>query len=88
MTKNTMIAALCVAFTLASVPAIAAPQEMPQGKRDEMSMKDTKKQVNAQKKENKEANKNVDSLINNRKWGVGKTASYHLKDYDKVHRAG
>jgi hypothetical protein len=40
---------------------------MPHGKRDEMSMKDTKHQVAMQRKENKEANKNVDSLITNRK---------------------
>jgi hypothetical protein len=32
-----------------------------------MSMKDTKHEVVMQRKENKEANKNVDSLITNRK---------------------
>ena len=67
MAKKTTTAALCAALILASVPAMAAPKEMPQGKRDEMSMKDNKSQINAQKKEDKEANKNVDSLINNRK---------------------
>ncbi len=44
---------------------MAAPKEMSQGKRDEMSMKDTKSQIAAQRKENKEADKNVDSLIKN-----------------------
>ncbi|MBE7198049.1 hypothetical protein [Methylobacterium sp. SI9] len=67
MLKTTVSAALCSAFLLTAVPAMAAPHEMPQGKRDEMSMKDTKNQVTSQRKENKEANKNVDSLITNRK---------------------
>lgn len=67
MTNKMTGAALCAAFFLAAVPAMAAPKEMPQGKRDEMSMKDTKSQIAAQQKENKEANKNVDSLIKNRK---------------------
>ncbi len=39
---------------------------LPQGQRDEMSMKDTKNMVVTQQKENKEANKNVDSMITNR----------------------
>lgn len=67
MTNKTMGAALCAAFLVAAVPAMAAPKEMSQGKRDEMSMKDTKSQIAAQQKENKEANKNVDSLIKNKK---------------------
>ncbi|MCJ2088620.1 hypothetical protein MKK88_21945 [Methylobacterium sp. E-005] len=67
MIKTTVSAALCSVFLLATVPAMAAPKEMPQGKRDAMSMKDTKTQVTRQKKDNKEANKNVDSLITNRK---------------------
>ncbi|MCJ2022196.1 MULTISPECIES: hypothetical protein [unclassified Methylobacterium] len=67
MIKTTVSAALCTAFLLATVPAMAAPNEMPQGKRDEMSMKDTKHTIAAQRKENKEADKNVDSLIKNRK---------------------
>ncbi len=67
MAKKTTGAALCAAFFLAAMPAMAAPKEMPQGKRDEMSMKDTKHEITAQQKENKEANKNVDSLITNRK---------------------
>ncbi len=67
MTKKTTGAALCAALLLATVPAMAAPKEMSQGKRDEMSMKDTKSQIAAQRKENKEADKNVDSLIKNRK---------------------
>ncbi|WP_267426810.1 hypothetical protein [Methylobacterium sp. GC_Met_2] len=67
MIKTTVSAALCTAFLLATVPAMAAPNEMPQGKRDETSMKDTKQAITAQRKDNKEANKNVDSLIKNRK---------------------
>lgn len=67
MVKTTVGAALGAALLLATVPAKAAPQEMPQGKRDEMSMKDTKRHITSQKKENKEADKNVDSLITNRK---------------------
>jgi hypothetical protein len=67
MTKTVTRAALCGAFLLAAVPAMAAPKEMPQGKRDEMSMKDTKNQITTQQKENKQADKNVDSLIKNRK---------------------
>lgn len=67
MNNKTTGAALCTAFLLAAVPAMAAPKEMSQGKRDEMSAKDTKSQITAQQKENKEANKNVDSLIKNRK---------------------
>ena len=67
MIKTTASAALCTAFLLATVPAMAAPNEMPQGKRDAMSMKDTKHNIAAQRKENKEADKNVDSLIKNRK---------------------
>jgi hypothetical protein len=67
MTKKTTGAALCAALLLAAVPAMAAPKKMPQGKRDEMSMKDTKNQITAQQKENREADKNVDSLIKNRK---------------------
>jgi hypothetical protein len=67
MINKTMGAALCAAFLVAAVPAMAAPKEMSQGKRDEMSMKDTKSQIAAQQKENKEANKNVDSLIKNKK---------------------
>lgn len=67
MTKKTTGAALCAAFLLASAPVMAAPKEMSQGKRDEMSMKDTKGQITAQRKENREADKNVDSMIKNRK---------------------
>ncbi|MCJ2011522.1 hypothetical protein [Methylobacterium sp. J-076] len=67
MNNKTTGAALCAAFLLAAAPAMAAPKEMSQGKRDEMSAKDTKSQITAQQKENKEANKNVDSLIKNRK---------------------
>ena len=67
MFKTTARAALCLACLWSVTPALAAPKEMPQGKRDEMSMKDTKHQVVMQRKENKEANKNVDSLITNRK---------------------
>jgi hypothetical protein len=67
MAKKTIGAALCATFLVAAMPAMAAPKEMSQGKRDEMSMKDTKNQVESQQKENKEANKNVDSLIKNRK---------------------
>lgn len=67
MAHKTTGTALCAAFLMAAVPAMAAPKEMPQGKRDEMSMKDTKHEITAQRKENKEANKNVDSLITNRK---------------------
>ena len=65
--KTTARAALCLACLWSVTPALAAPKEMPQGKRDEMSMKDTKHEVVMQRKENKEANKNVDSLIMNRK---------------------
>lgn len=67
MTKKMTGAALTAALLLAAVPAMAAPRKMPQGKRDQMSMKDTKNQIVAQRKENKKANKNVDSLIDNRK---------------------
>ena len=67
MMKAMTGAALCAAFILAAMPAMAAPKKMSQGKRSEMSMKDTKGQIAAQKKENKEADKNVDSLIKNRK---------------------
>ncbi|APT32201.1 MULTISPECIES: hypothetical protein [unclassified Methylobacterium] len=67
MFKTTARAALCLACVWSITPALAAPKEMPQGKRDEMSMKDTKHEVAMQRKENKEANKNVDSLITNRK---------------------
>nr|WP_042674333.1 hypothetical protein [Methylobacterium sp. B34] len=67
MFKITARAALCLACLWSVTPALAAPKEMPQGKRDEMSMKDTKHEVVMQRKENKEANKNVDSLITNRK---------------------
>lgn len=67
MSKTAMSAALCAAFLLTAVPAMAAPKEMPQGKRDEMSMKDAKNQITAQRRENKEANKNVDTMIRNRK---------------------
>ena len=67
MIKTMMGGALCAVVLVAAMPALAAPKDMPQGKRDEMSMKDTKNQISAQQKENKEANKNVDSLIKNRK---------------------
>ncbi|KST57741.1 hypothetical protein AO398_23825 [Methylobacterium sp. GXS13] len=67
MLKKTASASLCLACLWAITPAMAAPQDMPQGKRNEMSMKDTKHDVTSQQKENKEANKNVDKLINNRK---------------------
>lgn len=67
MFKTTARAALCLVCLWSVTPALAAPKEMPQGKRDEMSMKDTKHEVVMQRKENKEANKNVDSLITNRK---------------------
>lgn len=67
MLKKSAGAALCVACLWSITPALAAPKEMPQGKRDEMSMKDTKNSMTMQRKENKEANKNVDSLITNRK---------------------
>ncbi|MCJ2069420.1 hypothetical protein MKK75_11560 [Methylobacterium sp. J-030] len=67
MIKTTVSAALCAAFVLATVPAMAAPNEMPQGKRDAMSMKDTKHTIAVRRKENTEADKNVDSLIKNRK---------------------
>ncbi|MEE7505543.1 hypothetical protein ACLBXO_21825 [Methylobacterium sp. C33D] len=67
MFKTTARAALCLACLWSVTPALAAPKEMPQGKRDEMSMKDTKREMAMQRKENKEANKNVDSLITNRK---------------------
>ncbi|GJD35344.1 hypothetical protein FMGBMHLM_2254 [Methylobacterium aerolatum] len=61
------------------IDAVAVPQKVgaattgtvmtkePQGQRDEAAMKDTQHQIAAQQKENKEANKNVDSLITNRK---------------------
>ena len=42
MFKTTARAALCLACVWSITPALAAPKEMPQGKRDEMSMKDTK----------------------------------------------
>ncbi|ACB25399.1 hypothetical protein [Methylobacterium radiotolerans] len=67
MFQTTARAALCLACLWSVTPALAAPKELPQGKRDEMSMKDTKHEVVMQRKENKEANKNVDSLITNRK---------------------
>lgn len=67
MVKKSVSAALCAAFLLSTVPAMAASNEMPQGKRDEMSMKDTKHQYSAHQKENKQADKNVDKLIDNRK---------------------
>jgi len=67
MLKKSAGAALCVACLYSVTPALAAPNEMPQGKRDAMSMKDTKRAVTMQRKENKEADKNVDSLITNRK---------------------
>lgn len=67
MIKQTTGAVLCAAVLLAAVPALAAPKEMPQGKRDEMAMKHTKGRITAHNKEGKEANKNVDSLIDNRK---------------------
>ena len=69
MFKKSAGAALCVVCLWSITPALAAPKEkeMPQGKRDEMSMKDTKNSVTRQRKEDKEANKNVDSLITNRK---------------------
>jgi hypothetical protein len=67
MFKKTTSAALCLAGLWAITPALAAPNEMPQGKRDQMSMRDTKHAMAMQRKENKEANKNVDSLIKNRK---------------------
>lgn len=67
MIKRMIGGALCAGVLVAAMPALAAPKEMPQGKRDEMSMKDTKNAIDAQQKENKEANKNVDSLIKNRK---------------------
>ena len=67
MIKTMMGGALCAVVLVAAMPALAAPKDMPQGKRDEMSMKDTKNQISAQQKENKEANKNVDGLIKNRK---------------------
>lgn len=66
MLKKTASAALCLACAWAITPAMAAQKEMPQGKRDQMSMKDTKHEITAQHKENKEANKNVDRLIKNR----------------------
>jgi len=67
MIRTTVSAALCTALLLATVPAMAAPSAMPQGKQDAMSMKDTRHAIAAQRNENKEADKNVDSLIKNRK---------------------
>ncbi|MDP4022837.1 hypothetical protein Q8W71_09405 [Methylobacterium sp. NEAU 140] len=73
MLNKVAFAAMCTACVMAVIPAQAAPKEqaaqkeMPQGQRDEMSMKDTRHQVTAQEKENKEADKNVDSLIKNRR---------------------
>lgn len=64
---KTTVAGLCAAFLLTAGPAMAAQKEMPQGKRDQMSTKDAEHQVTAQRRENKEADKNVDSLIKNRK---------------------
>lgn len=67
MLKKTTSAALCLATLCAVTPALAAPSAMPQGKRDQMSMKDTRHAIAMQRKENREANKNIDSLIKNRK---------------------
>lgn len=60
-------AALCLAGPWAITPALAAPNAMPQGQRDQMSMTDTKHAMAMQRTENRAANKNVDSLIKNRK---------------------
>ncbi|MGU3664049.1 hypothetical protein ACLBX9_07685 [Methylobacterium sp. A49B] len=67
MLKKTTRAALCLATLWAVTPALAAPNGMPQGKRDRMSMKDTRHAIAMQRKENREANRNVDSLIKNRR---------------------
>jgi hypothetical protein len=67
MFKKTASAALCLVGLWSVTPALAAPKEMPQGQRDAMAQKDTKREMTMQRKENKEANKNVDSLITNRK---------------------
>lgn len=67
MTKKLTGAVLCLACVWAITPALAAQNEMPQGKRDEMSQQVTKHEVTAQRKENSQANRNVDSLIQNRK---------------------
>ena len=48
MTEKLTGVALGAAILLAAVPALAAPRKMPQGKRDQMSMKDTKNQIVAQ----------------------------------------
>lgn len=63
-----MIKPLMSAACLLSVtPVFAAENTIPQGRRDEMSQKYTENQIKQQNKENREANRNVDSLITNRK---------------------
>ncbi|AWN47101.1 hypothetical protein DK419_12915 [Methylobacterium terrae] len=67
MIKPLISTALCAACLLSVTPVFAAENTIPQGKRDEMSQKYTEQQVRQQNKENREANRNVDSLITNRK---------------------
>ncbi|KMO35216.1 hypothetical protein VQ03_22280 [Methylobacterium tarhaniae] len=67
MIKPLMSAAVCAACLLSVTPVFAAENTIPQGRRDEMSQKYTENQIKQQNKENREANRNVDSLITNRK---------------------
>ncbi|SFH00617.1 hypothetical protein [Methylobacterium gossipiicola] len=67
MAKTLTGAVLCLSCVWMVAPALASPNTMPQGKRDEMAQRDTKHEVTAQQKENREANRNVDTLIQNRK---------------------
>ncbi|KMO13990.1 hypothetical protein [Methylobacterium indicum] len=67
MIKPLLSATLCAACLMSATPVFAAENTIPQGKRDEMSQKYTEHQIKQQNKENREANRNVDSLITNRK---------------------
>ena len=67
MIKPLISATLCAACLLSVTPVSAAENTIPQGKRDEMSQKYTEHQIKQQNRENREANRNVDSLITNRK---------------------
>jgi hypothetical protein len=57
----------CVMTLLALAPAQAKSEKMPEGERDKKAMEQTMRQEQMQKKENREADSNVDGLIKNRK---------------------
>ena len=70
MIHKLVLASICTACILSATPGEAAQRkadQMPEGKRDTAAMDYTKHQVTMQKKENKEANSNVDRLIDNRR---------------------